>query len=711
MGLPHLPTGLRQLARAYGVETSYRDMANNSVGSYPDAVLLVLKALGAGVEKLDDIPRALEEHRQATWKRHLEPVVVAWDGGPPVVDLRFPVDRTPAALFCHLKLEDGDDRSWPCDLTELPVSEAVELSGQAYAARRLSLPISLPWGYHRLTVETPGMFDQSMIISAPLQAYPSHGGPARRTWGVFLPLYALYSRRSWGSGDFSDLEALLAWVTGLGGGVVATLPMLSAFHDEGCDPSPYAPVSRLFWNELYIDVTRAPELQGCAAARALLQSPGFQAELESLRALPLADHSRQMALKRRVLEELTRYFFDDVGARSTDFCHFVESNPRLGEYAAFRAACESQGIPWWDWPGPLRDGVLGDGDYDEGAKRYHTYVQWLADRQLRELSTRAHDKGLGLYIDLPLGVRPDGYDVWRERDIFAMDVSTGAPPDILYSKGQDWSFPPLHPQRIREQGYRYVRDYLSHHLKYAGLLRIDHVMSLHRLFWIPRGCGATEGVYVRYAADELCAILSLESHRHKCQIVGENLGTVPPYVNEMMSRHNMRSMYVVQYQLVPDPGNPLQAVPAASEVASLNTHDMPPFAAFWRGLDIRDRLTMNLVDDAGARAEWQARQEAERALLLLLRSGGWLDGGDEEDVPAVMTACIRFLAASPAGVVLVNLEDLWLETEPQNRPGICGECPNWRRKARHSFEVFSGMPEVRAMLLEIDRLVRGRAKS
>ncbi len=711
MGLPHLPTGLQQLARAYGIETSYRDMANNSVGSYPDAVLLVLKALGAGVEKLDDIPRALEEHRQATWKRHLEPVVVAWDGGPPVVDLRFPVDRTPAALFCHLKLENGDDRSWPCDLTELPVSEAVELSGQAYAARRLSLPISLPWGYHRLTVETPGMLDQSMIISAPLQAYPSHGGPARRTWGVFLPLYALYSQRSWGSGDFSDLEALLAWVTGLGGGVVATLPMLSAFHDEGCDPSPYAPVSRLFWNELYVDVTRAPELQGCASGRALLQSPGFQADLEALRALSLADHSRQMSLKRRVLEELARCFFEDVGARSADFCHFVESNPRLGEYAAFRAACERQGIPWWDWSRPLRDGVLGDGDYDEGAKRYHTYVQWLADRQLRELSARAHDKGLGLYIDLPLGVRPDGYDVWRERDIFAMDVSTGAPPDILYSKGQDWSFPPLHPQRIREQGYRYVRDYLSHHLKYAGLLRIDHVMSLHRLFWIPRGCGATEGVYVRYAADELCAILSLESHRHKCQIVGENLGTVPPYVNEMMSRHNMRSMYVVQYQLVPDPGNPLQAVPAASEVASLNTHDMPPFAAFWRGLDIRDRLTMNLVDDAGARAEWQARQEAERALLLLLRSGGWLDGGDEEDVPAVMTACIRFLAASPAGVVLVNLEDLWLETEPQNRPGICGECPNWRRKARHSFEVFSGMPEVRAMLLEIDRLVRGRAKS
>jgi 4-alpha-glucanotransferase len=711
MGLPHTLIGLQQLAEAYGVETSYRDMANKRIECSPEAVLRTLNALGAEADRADDVPRALDERRQVLWKRCLEPVVVAWDGGPPAVELRFPVDRTPQTVFCHLKLENGDVRSWPCDLAELPVSGVAEPGGEAYAARNLSLPTSLPWGYHRLVVEVPGRLAESMVISAPMRAYPYPGGPVARTWGVFLPLYALHSRRSWGCGDFSDLEALMAWVTGLGGGVVATLPLLTAFHDEGCDPSPYAPVSRLFWNELHIDVTRAPELQRCASGRALLESPGFQAELEALRALPMVDHRRQMAVKRGVLEELAGCFSEDVGARPADFCHFVESNPRVGEYAAFRATCERQRIPWWEWPKPLRDGVLGGGDYDEGAKRYHTYAQWLADRQMRELSIRAREKGLGLYIDLPLGVRPDGYDVWRERDLFAMDVSAGAPPDILYSRGQDWAFPPLHPERIREQGYRYFRDYLSHHLKYAGLLRIDHVMSLHRLFWIPRGFEATDGVYVRYAADELCGILSLESHRHKCQIVGENLGTVPASVNEMMSRHNMRSMYVVQYQLVPDPGNPLQTIPAANDVASLNTHDMPPFAAFWRGLDIRDRLTMDLVDEAGARAEWQARQEAQRALLLLLRSGGWLDGGNEDDVRAVMMACLRFLAAGSAGVVLVNLEDLWLETEPQNRPGIHGECPNWRRKARHSFEAFSGMPEVHAMLVEIDRLVKGRAKS
>jgi 4-alpha-glucanotransferase len=710
MGLPHPLNGLQQLAQAYGVVTSYRGMAGNSVESPPEAILLVLRALGADAEKPDDIPRALEERRRALWKRPLEPVVVAWDGHPAAVELRLPADRTPAALFCHLELENGDERSWPCDLAELPVLEAAELGGEAYAARKLSLPTSLPWGYHRLTVEAPGSLLESLIISAPLRAYPSHNGPAARTWGVFLPLYALHSRRSWGSGDFSDLEVLMAWLSGLGGGVVATLPLLAAFHDGGSDPSPYAPVSRLFWNELYIDVTGAPELQGCASGRALLESPGFQAELEALRALPLAGHSRQMALKRRVLEELARYFFAEAGDRPEDFRRFLELTPRVAEYAAFRAACERQGVPWWQWPRRLRDGVLGSGGYDEESRRYHTYVQWLADRQLRDLSVRAREKGSGLYVDLPLGVRTDGYDVWRERDLFVTDVSAGAPPDTLYSRGQNWAFPPLHPQRIREQGYRYFRDYLGHHLRYAAFLRIDHVMSLHRLFWIPRGFAATEGVYVRYATDELCAILSLESHRHKCQIVGENLGTVPPSVDEMMSRHNLSGLYVVQYQLSPDPGRPLPAV-SAGDVASLNTHDMPPFAAFWRGLDIRDRLALDLLDEAAARTEWQARQEAHRALLRFLQSGGWLDEAGEDDVQAVMMACLRFLGASPAGLVLVNLEDLWLETEPQNRPGVHGERPNWRRKARHSFEAFSALPQVRDVLVEIDRLLRGRASS
>ncbi len=549
-----------------------------------------------------------------------------------------------------------------------------------------------------------------MLISAPPQAYPPPESSVDRVWGVFLPLYALHSRRSWGSGDFSDLEALITWISGLGGSVAGTLPLLASSFDEAAGQSPYAPLSRLFWNEFYVDITRAPELQKCDPARALVESPRFTEELEALRSLPLVDYKRQMTLKRRVLHELARCFYRDAGDRFADFSSFVESNSRLDDYACFRAACERRGSPWWEWPQPLRDGALSCDDYDEETKRYHAYVQWLAHQQLHELSEKACEKGSGLYIDLPLGVRADGYDVWRERDLFVVGASAGAPPDTLYSAGQNWRFPPLHPEEIREKGYRYVIDYLDNHMQHAGFLRIDHVMSLHRLFWIPEGLEPTDGVYVLYPADELCAVVNLESHRHRCRIVGENLGTVPSCVNEMMSRRNIQGMYVVQYELTPDPNAPLRTI-LPNDVASLNTHDMPPFSAFWQGLDIKDRLSLNLLDEAGERAEQEDRQALERALVHLLRVNGWLEDSQTEDVYSVMTSCLKFLAASAAKVVLVNLEDLWLDTEPQNRPGTDEEYPNWRRKARHGFEVFSRMPEVRDVLVEIDRLVKGRAKS
>ncbi|OGO03197.1 MAG: 4-alpha-glucanotransferase [Chloroflexi bacterium RBG_13_53_26] len=701
----HNLSQLHELAHAHGIETDYYDMGNHRREASPEAILLVLKALGSPVETFDDIPSALKERHQATWRRCLEPVVVVWDGVPAAVELRLPLDQATGSLAYHLNLENGGVRSWSCDVAELPTLESVNLGGERYVRKRLPIPSVLPWGYHRLVVEAPAKLSESMLISAPQEAYPSPEGSVDRVWGMFLPLYALHTQRSWGSGDFSDLETLIEWVSRLGGSVVATLPLLACFFDEQYDQSPYAPVSRLFWNEFYLDVTEIPELRKCDPAQAMLESDDFKKELEALRSLRLVDHSRQMSLKRAVLKELAGCFFSEASDRLAGFRRFVESQPRVEDYACFRAACERQNRPWWEWPQPLRDGILKRDDYDEETKRYHTYVQWLAHQQLHDLSEKSRERGSGLYMDLPLGVRPDGYDVWRERDLFAMDVVVGAPPDILYSKGQNWLFPPPHPEAIREQQYRYITDYLDNHLKYAGLLRMDHVMSLHRLFWIPKGFQPSDGIYVRYADDELCAILSLESHRHRCPIVGENLGTVPEYVNEMMSRHNIHGMYVVQYELTLDRDEPLRKV-LDKEIASLNTHDMPPFSAYWGGLDIEDRLARGLLDMAGARAEQETRQALKRAIVCFLQRDGWLQGSPVDDAYAVLSACLKFLGASPARVVLVNLEDLWLEVEPQNRPGILGECSNWRRKAQHSLQSFSKMPEVQDTLKEIDRLIK-----
>jgi len=270
-----------------------------------------------------------------------------------------------------------------------------------------------------------------------------------------------------------------------------------------------------------------------------------------------------------------------------------------------------------------------------------------------------------MYLDLPLGLHGAGYDTWRNPDLYVRGIAGGAPPDPVFTKGQNWGFPPMNPEELRRSRYQYVIAFLQNHLRYARLLRFDHVMGLHRLFWIPDGLTGDKGVYVEYPADELWAILSVESHRHRAGIVGENLGTVPPEVNAAMQKHDIRQMYVVQYEIMGDPDNPKLPPPPEKCVASLNTHDMPPYRAFLDGLDIDDRVKLGLIDEKIARKERRQRAKMRRVL---------------KGTP------LSFLSQSMANIVLANLEDLWEETLPQNVPATSTERPNWRRRARLSLE-------------------------
>jgi 4-alpha-glucanotransferase len=302
-------------------------------------------------------------------------------------------------------------------------------------------------------------------------------------------------------------------------------------------------------------------------------------------------------------------------------------------------------------------------------------------------------------------VHPASYDVWRERDAFAEGVSAGAPPDTFFTKGQDWGFPALHPQRIREQEYRYPIACLRHLMRRAAVLRLDHVMWMHRLFWVPSDLEARDGVYVRYPAEELYAILCLESHRARTVVVGEDLGTVPPAVRRAMARRGVLRTSVLQYELRPNLRAPLRPIPA-SAMASLNTHDMPPFASMWEGRDIEDRLSLGLLDDKAARKEHRDRDRARRALIRLLRREGRLESRHPSG-PEVLRGALRHVAASKARMAVIALEDLWWETLPQNTPGTDDERPNWRRRARLAFESFRESPEVVGTLQEMDRLRRG----
>jgi len=704
---------LRRLARLYGVETDLRDGRGCRKLASPPGLVAILRALGASLERMSDAPDASRERRQAEWRRLIEPVVVAWDGGPAQVELRLARDQATGPLVCHLEVEGGAKQTWRRDLARLETLKTAEVEGARYVAKRFSLPGKQPRGYHQLSVELGNTVAESLIISSPRRAYAAGQGQATKAWGVFLPLYALHSERSWGAGDFSDLESLLDWTNQLGGSAVATLPLLATFLDEPFDPSPYAPASRLFWNDLFVDVSRVPELDRCEDARASLDSSETQKEVATLRAARLVDYRRAMAAKRKIIEQLARCFFGGgasspkENARHQAFCSFLEAHPAVEDYASFRAVCERQRVPWPQWPQPLSDGTIRPGDYDEEVKRYHLYAQWVAHEQLSALSQKARQRPPGLCLDLPLGINAAGYDVWRHREAFVCEMSAGAPPDIVFTGGQNWGFPPLHPETRRQRGHRYYVASLRQQLQHAGLLRIDHVMGLHRLFWIPKGLEPSHGAYVRYPAEELYAILSLESHRHKSVIVGENLGTVPKYVNPTMARHNVKRMYVVQYELAGR--DKLRPIPSHC-VASLNTHDMPLFAAFWDGLDIEDRCQLGFLAELDANAERKLRQSVRESLSHYLALRGWLSNSSRS-TDAIIQAFLKLLSASAAEVVLVNLEDLWLESEPQNVPGTTVQRPNWQRKARYSLETFCEMPQVLDTLREINRLRTGAMAS
>ena len=693
-------TALRHLARMHGVQTSYVDMARHRQEASPESLLAVLRSLGVAVKIMADVPEALTISRLSRACRVVEPVNVAWLGRRAAVPLQLPAWAAGTSVHCEWRLEDGAVSNTDTRLKNLGVAGSVTLQGDRFVTWQLPVPLKLPAGYHRLAVECGGDRFETLLICAPEKCFtPAKPG---RTWGVFAPLYALHSERSWGAGDFGDLAELIAWVGRQGGSFVGTLPLLPAFLNQPCEPSPYSPVSRLFWNELYLDLTRVPEFAHCPAARRLTQSIAFHSQLTRLRGDILVNYSEAMALKRNVLEALSRFFFLKPSARRREFDQFADRHPHAENYARFRAVCERRREPWSQWPERLRAGDLRDSDARTADRQYHLFVQWLAHEQMTQLSAHARAGNVSLYLDMPLGTHRDGYDCWRYQDLFALAASGGAPPDPVFTQGQDWGFAPIHPERSREQGHAYMIAYLRHHLRQATMLRFDHVMGLHRLYWVPAGLSASLGAYVGYPAEEIYAILSLESHRHRAVIIGENLGTVPPAVNRGLERHGVAGMFVGQYEFQPVPRPALRPAPSCA-VASLNTHDMPPFNAYWQGLDIDDRHALGLVKSRKLAGEHRLRSRIRQNLTKLLHRRRWL-GETTLDAGKVLRATLAHLAASKAQWLLISLEDLWLETLPQNVPGTSTERINWRRKARWTWETLQRDPAILDSLRLVQRL-------
>lgn len=638
---------LDDLAALFGVTRGYHDGTGRERRASDEAVASVLAALGAPVAHAGEAGEALRSLRNSVATKR-SPVIVLADGEGGSVPC-------PASGGARLVLESGE-----------------ELAVDREPGGTLRIPRETPVGYHRLLPADPGDIAPVHVMVAPRRLPPAPKG-----WGLFAPLYALRPPTVAAPelATYGDLVRLAQWMVdaapasrhGRDRAYLGTLPLLACFFEEPFEPSPYSPISRAFWSELYVDPRATEEFEAGASPATPLREAA---------ASPNAtiDYRAAMRRRRADLEALLRNLDRKGGKRRDDFEAAVEEDPELERYAAFRAAVERYGCTWEGWPAHAREGTLRPGaDYDGEAFRYHAYAQWLARQQVGEAAAASP---AGLYLDLPLGSHGGGYDAWRHAGAFASGVSVGAPPDAVFAGGQDWGFPPLHPDAGRLDGHAALRAALRHHFSHAALLRVDHVMGLHRLFWIPEGMPASEGVYVRYPADELWAVLSIEASRARggrgAAVVGEDLGTVPDEVRERMTARGALRMHVVPFECRADSAAALAPAPASS-LSCLGTHDMEPFAAWWDAPGtFRTQIAAFLGLDAAA--------TAGEALPVLL---AWLSAGE-------------------ATVVCATLEDLWLERERQNLPGIEAADRNWRRPFARGLDEFTG-DEAIARLVAIVR--------
>ncbi|MEX2482262.1 MAG: 4-alpha-glucanotransferase [Gammaproteobacteria bacterium] len=700
---------LRRLADQAGIEAGYWDALGTRRDLTEPTARALLVTLGF---EADDPGAALRGLEEAQWRETLPPVVCLPADELPTLELVLDVLDEQTEVAWQLTLESGTVMHGTSRPQALAAHHRRVVDGRERGRYHLSLTptTTLPPGYHHLTLPATGA--ACTLIAIPPRCHiPSDLEAGRRVFGVAVQLYSLRSAHNWGIGDFTDL-AELATIAARGGAALIGVNPLHARHlVHSEDASPYAPSSRLMLDPLYIDIEACADLEHCASARALIDSTDFQDRLTRVRDTGLVEHSAVTALKLPILRQLFDTFRRrrDTGAdaaRAADFDAFVtDGGVPLGEFATFealrlwRAASDGAASTWRSWPAAWRDPdsaeVMDFRVRHAVDIEFQRYLQWQADRQLGAAASAARDAGMaiGLYRDMAVGAADDSAETWANGSLIAAGASVGAPPDLLNREGQDWGLPPWNPRVLAARAYAPFAALLAANMRYAGALRIDHVMALTRLFWIPRGMNGDAGAYVRQAFDKLAGIAALESQRQACLVIGEDLGSVPEGLREALAARGFLSYRVLLFERHWDGDGsfkhpheyPVQAL------ATVATHDMPTIADYWSGNDIPRREALGLYPQPDLAAAETARREDERAGLLALFTELGL-APPEPTAAAVTHALHAVIARSEAMLAVVQLDDIAGEIEPVNIPGTHREYPNWQRKVNLPLEALEDDP-------------------
>jgi 4-alpha-glucanotransferase len=668
---------LLRLAAAYGVVPDYHGHDGGYHAASAETLVAVLAALGVDASSPERIALALQNVDNAPWRRVLPPVVVVRAGRQVHVPVHVAHGEAVTA-WLELDEEAGGGRR---DLVQADVwVEPRAVDGRLVGRATFTLPADLPLGWHEMHAQLPDATAHTPVVVTPDRLELFGDLESRRAWGYMAQLYSIRSRASWGVGDLSDLAEVVALAGRRSGAdFILVNPLAAAEPTTPMTPSPYLPATRRFVNPLYI---RVEDIRECA----YLSSPDRAlVEWAAEPAIALDDDPRQIdrdvawTAKKAALEVV--FAAPRSPARQQAFDEYVAlENPGLETFALWCALTERYG-GITGWPEQARDAAseLVAAARDELADRvtFYEWLQWVADEQLAAAQRAARDAGMriGIMHDLAVGAHPEGADAWALGEVMTTGATVGAPPDMYNQQGQDWSQPPWHPEALARAGYRPYRDMIRTLLRHAGALRIDHVIGLFRLWWVPRGHPATQGAYVRYDHEALVGILALEAHRAGAIIIGEDLGTVEPWVRDYLAERGILGTSVLWFEK-DHVGNPLAPEHYRRlALASVTTHDLPPTAGYLAGEHVALRARLGLLTKPVEEVAAEADDERER-MVAALRGRGFI--GDQPSEREVVEALHRWVLATPAVLVGVALTDSVGERRAQNQPGTDREYPNWK---------------------------------
>ncbi|MEZ9176073.1 4-alpha-glucanotransferase [Vibrio kanaloae] len=714
---------LKQIAEMANIADSYVSAWGDEAQVSDDTITSLLASLGYDTSSDDALLKSAERKHK---KDVLNPVLVLRDGEPVEVALNLGVSARESEFNWRLETEQGEV------LEGYLQSQVIRDERAEGGPLVFELPSDLAWGYHKLIVSRKRRkkpYEMTLIITPKACFKQSPIEQGKKLWGPSVQLYTLRTQHNWGIGDFGDLKQLVADIASRGGDFVGLNPIHSLFPANPEGASPYSPSSRRWLNILYIDVSSVPEFALSAEAQQTVGSAEFQQRLQKVREAHWVNYTEVSELKMGILPLLFAEFktrhLDKNSDRAQAFLAFVEEGgDSLMHQAAFDALhgelhTEDSGM--WGWPvfpekyrtfdSPATQKYIKD-NLDQ--VHLYMYLQWLADCQINDVQSLAEEKGMavGLYRDLAVGVADSGSETWADQGNLVMDASIGAPPDILGPLGQNWGLPPLNPEVLQETSYDAYIKLLRANMKHCGALRIDHVLGLLRLWWIPKGENATKGAYIYYPVQDMLSILALESHRYQCSVIGEDLGTVPDEIVDILADAGVHSYKVFFFETSEEDGGFISPKHYASQsMAALCTHDMPTLRGFWHCDDLKMGQDIGLYPDA-AQLEtlFDDRLECKQGILDSVAWHGFLPEGVGRDASLVpmdsylAEALQLHVAAGGSTLLSVQLED-WLEMDkPVNIPGTVDEYPNWRRKLSMNLdEIFAheGVNRIASKLTDV----------